>query len=574
MNTSFSDVHKYSSLNYSQILIIFITSVIWFTSLGYRDLIDPDEGRYAEIPREMVATGDWLTPKLNGLKYFEKPAMHYWMTATAYKLFGKSNATARLVSALSGFIVALWCLFIATKLTNVRIGYYSYLVCISSLLFIALGHLITLDMTLTLFLSLAMGALILAQHNRTKVKSCRYWMLFGYAMLAAGVLTKGLVSLLLPGATILLYSIIFRDWQIWRHLHLAKGTMLFLILCAPWFIGVSLVNPEFAEFFFIREHLQRYTSNIHERSQPIYFFIPILLLGATPWLNQCFKVLTNPKQLLSSNINQEDFFRPGTFSFIAFIWIYAVFTLFFFSLSHSKLVPYLLPIFPFIAILIAIYIDCFGIKKWDSLQLLVFSVLLAGAGLVLPYLDAGDIPKAPEAIARFQIMLGAVSLLLLLGSFLSYRWRHKSALTVAIFALYSLLGIKFLNWSYQDLGQYNSAKTMAAKMAPYLKETPNLPIYSVEVFQHSLLFYLNREITLVNYQGELAMGIEAEPEKVIKSVEQFIQLWSNLPQGIAIVEPKLLSSSAMKDLSYTIIYADVRKVAIVKNKLIEVSNLP
>ena len=98
-------------------LVIILIGVIWFMLPGYRDLVEPDEGRYAEIPREMVASGDWVTPRLNGFKYFEKPALQYWMTAATFKLFGESNATARLWVMAAGFAGALWMMYVAVWIT-------------------------------------------------------------------------------------------------------------------------------------------------------------------------------------------------------------------------------------------------------------------------------------------------------------------------------------------------------------------------------------------------------------------------------------------------------------------------
>ena len=562
-------------LNYQQIGVILLTAILWFMFLGYRDLIDPDEGRYAEIPQEMVSSGDWLTPRLNDLKYFEKPILHYWLTATVYEIFGTSNLTARLVTAMAGFITALWILYLTTQLTNVRVGFYSYLVCISSFIFVVLGHLVTVDMTLTLFMSLAFGALLLAQRRRDNDKYCRNWMLFGYAMLALATLTKGLEALLLPGATIALYSLAFHDHKIWRHLYLFKGFLLFLAIAAPWFILVNNANQGYAEFFFIKEHFLRYTTTINARNKPFWFFFVILLLGAVPWMVICIQVLLTPIKVLwvdkfakitvqDNSVQSELASKKGynLFNADAFIWVFCCFVLLFFSFSDSKLVPYILPIYPLLSILIAKKIDRNGIQISALFQMLSFAFLLLIFSIMLPTLDIGDVPKVPSAIKQFQHTMWWIVTVIMVGSGLTYIWRKQTFKAVSILAVTSLLAIQLLNFSYQNIAQFNSAKHMAAVIQPYLNK--NTKIYSVKMFQHSLIFYLKRPVILVDYLGELAMGESMEPSKAIKSIALFKQRWHKQVNAMAIVPLKIVKSLALDTDHYKKVYQDHEKVVIVK----------
>ena len=254
----------------TKLVVAALAAIIWFALLGYRDLIEPDEGRYAEIPREMVASGDWVTPRLNDFKYFEKPALQYWMTAISFKLFGESNASARLWTALIGFVCGLFIWYLGAKLFNPEAGFYGFIITISGLLFVGLGHYLTLDMGVSAFMVLGVGSLALAQSRRDDPVHVRNWMLLGWSMLAGAVLTKGLIGVVLPGGAVVLYSLWQRDWALWKNLHLFKGLLLFLLLTVPWFVAVSLANEEFAEFFFIHEHFDRYTTTAHQREGSIF----------------------------------------------------------------------------------------------------------------------------------------------------------------------------------------------------------------------------------------------------------------------------------------------------------------
>ena len=275
-------------------MAILLCAVLWFGMLGQRDLFDPDEGRYAGIPAAMVDSGDWLTPRLNDFKYFEKPVLQYWGTAVAFKLFGKSNASARLWTALLGFAAALFSMLVAFRLYGGRAAIYTFLLGISYLMVVAFGHYLTLDMALSAFLVMGIGSLVIAHSSQTGEKQARNWMLAGWFALALATLTKGLVAVVLPAATVVLYSLWQRDWSLWKNLHIFKGILLFLVVTAPWFIAVSVVNPEFAEFFFIHEHFDRYTSEVHNREGPIYYFVPYLLLGVAPWLITSLRSLVTP----------------------------------------------------------------------------------------------------------------------------------------------------------------------------------------------------------------------------------------------------------------------------------------
>ena len=180
-----------------QVLLLVAFGLIWFSNLDYRKLVNPDEGRYAEIPREMVASGDWTTPRLNDIKYIEKPALQYWATATAYTLFGEHQWTARLWSALTGFFGVLMVFFTGRRLFGDEAGWNSALVLASSLLYVLIGHVNTLDMGVSFLLSAAVCAFCLAQSDATDARARRHWMLaeHGVGGRRGPVLQRGLFEI-------------------------------------------------------------------------------------------------------------------------------------------------------------------------------------------------------------------------------------------------------------------------------------------------------------------------------------------------------------------------------------------
>ena len=533
--------------------VVALAALIWFGLLGHRDLMGPDEGRYAEIPLEMVNTGDWLTPRLNGFKYFEKPALQYWLTAASFELFGVGNASARLPVAVGAFLGALWAMFVAGRLWGGKAGLYSFLILISSLYYGALGHIITLDMLVGVFLFLGVGALLIAQSDRSDPRRVRNWMLLGWAALALATLTKGLIGLVLPGGAILFYSLWQRDWALWRHLHLGKGLLLYLLLAAPWFIAVSLENPEFPEFFFIHEHFARYLTTVHQRDQSSWYFLPILLVGLLPWLATGLRALARP----GFGWRPE---HPGRFDPLRFLWVYALFILLFFSAGSSKLAGYLLPMFPALALIMGRGLarrDRIGADSW--LLLLLGMALLVAAAL-LPTLFGGRAPAA--ALEQFRPwLLGAGYVAL--GSSLWLRWRgDRGVQAVVVMALGFLLAGQLLMRGFQPLGQPRSSRTLVEAIRPYLEA--GAPVYAVAFFPRTLPFYLGRPVRLAITPSELQLGIDQEPEKWIADWPGFVREWQRPGPAVAVFKTRDFPDFSTGDLPMRIIYRDSRKLAVVK----------
>ncbi len=350
-------------------LMLFVALIIWCGNLEYRKLALSDEGRYSEIPRYMVVSGVWLTPRLNGIKYFEKPPLQYWATAAAYETFGMQQWTARLWPALTGMLGILAVFYTGRRLFGAECGLYAALVLGSSVMYALIAHVNTLDMGLTFFLGLGLVAMLIAFDPRTAARASQWWMHVAWAALAGAVLSKGLIGIVLPAAVVVLYMLFKRDFALWRKLHLVTGGLLFLSICAPWFIAVSLVNPEFPWFFFVHEHFQRYTTTIHNRYQSWYYFIPVLLAGILPWTITLLDTLFNARKCITNDSG----FNSALF---LLIWTGLIFV--FFSLSDSKLVSYILPIFPALALLIGMRLSILGGRTFAWQMVPVAALALIG----------------------------------------------------------------------------------------------------------------------------------------------------------------------------------------------------
>src|SRR6476660_2027248 len=347
------------------ILLAILAAIAWFANLDVRKLQHPDEGRYAEIAREMAVTGDWVTPRLNGIKYFENPPLQYWRTGAAFRAFELDEWTARLPGALAGFLTVLLVGYVGSTVASKTAGAYAALALAGCVWPFGISHLVTLDALLTFWLAAALGAFPLAQHWRADPARQRRWMLAAWAATAGGVMTKGLVALVIPFATLVIHTLVTRDRAPWTRLSMAQGLLLLLLLAAPWFVLVSSRNPEFARFFFIHEHFERFLTTEHRRTGAWWYFLPMLAAGLLPWTGVFLWELQR---------SWNEPVAPGAFGWTRFCLIWSAFVLVFFSISGSKLPSYILPIFPAAALVLGGQLE-----RMAPRTLALFAALLAAS---------------------------------------------------------------------------------------------------------------------------------------------------------------------------------------------------
>ncbi len=532
-------------------LVLLLLAVLWFGTLGYRKLITPDEGRYAEIAREMVVSGDWNTPRLNGIKYFEKPALQYWATAASFEVLGESDFAARLWPALTGFLGLLAVFFTSRKLWGEATAWLASGILASSAWWIGNGHFLTLDMGVSAFLTFSLCGFLLAQRDGASAKENRNGMLMAWAAIGLAVLSKGLIGLVLPGIAIVAYSIICRDLKLWTKLHLIKGLALALLITVPWFLTVSKANPEFAQFFFIHEHFERFLSTEHRREGPLWYFFPILAVGLLPWTSLL------PLAIKKSWISSEQFKSNR------FLLIWSVFIFAFFSKSGSKLPSYILPIFPALAMLMAqTLMDISGkALSWHFVWIAVPGLVLIGA---YPYVSTMVSDNTPQVYnAAYAAWLVAAGLVLTIGAIASFilAGKGKKEAAIATIALAGLVGGQLPMVGHESYAYTNSSYHLVEAIKPQL--TPQSTLYAVRYYDQSLPFYLKRTLQFVDYIDEFEMGQKSEPDKRI-TLDDFIARWNSDTQPIAILQTDTFNELAKRGLKMKTIATDARRLVIAK----------
>ncbi len=404
-------------------LLAFFVVIYWLPT-GLRPLVNPDEGRYVEIAREMATTGDLVSPHLNGTLYFEKPPLFYWLEASAVKLGGMNLWALRFWPIALAFIAAAAVYGTGRKLWGRAAGLWAAAVLSTGVLFYGLAQIIILDMAVSVFLTLALCAFMLAVREPPG-KTRRWWCWALYAAMALALLTKGLIGLVIPGAIIFLWLLLLNKWRELRHAHIFSGFLVLLILAAPWHIAAALANPPpdgwdwphfvtkdwnnqgFLWYYFWHEHVLRYTDpETAHHVQGWYFFPGILLAGLLPW------AFFLPQALWSAV--KGGWLRLKAEPEILLLLLWTLFPLGFFSASASKLIPYILPSIPPLALLIGRFLA--RAQEVPGAPALLWPLRIAGGcalavAAVLPFLPNALGDKIPAGATPW---FGGLTVLFLL----------------------------------------------------------------------------------------------------------------------------------------------------------------
>jgi len=500
--------------------------LVWLATLASRPLFNPDEARYAEIPREMLQGGDWVIPHLNGLDYIEKPPLQFWATAATYRLLGVSEFSARLYTALTALATIALIGFLAARLWGGGAGWRAAAVLAGMFMFVVLGQLMTLDMSLTFWMTGSLAGFLLAQQSPSEE---RRWMLFAWVAAALGVLTKGLVAAAIPAAVLVLYSLWTRDYSLWRKLHLKLGLPLFLLVTVPWhWLAAQRLN-DFLQFFLIREHFARYLTPIAERQEPWWFFGWVFLAGTVPWTVPALRVLVSGWRV-----------SKGPFSPALFLWLWVVFICVFFSISDSKLMPYILPAMPALALLI-------GTQALPTLKrdLLVTSILTTGAALALgaasfalPKLIPDASPGRPYFLLLAKPVREVAVLLLVSGLYVWVNQVRDATRAAAVLGVGWCLAVLLLVRTASLVAPIYSGIDLAAALPTADRQAP---LYSVRTYDQSLTFYLQRTVTLVGYRGELDYGLRKAPDREI-SEDEFLTAWNSQSKAYAVMDKRTFNT--------------------------------
>jgi 4-amino-4-deoxy-L-arabinose transferase-like glycosyltransferase len=471
-------------------LILLLLYVCLFSGLGALGLVGPDEPRYAAIARAMAETHDWITPRLWGTPWFEKPVLYYWLAGIAMRLFGVGEFAARLPSALAALLAVAAVKWTALRTYGVGAAWFALLMLPTSVAMIGFSRAASPDM---LFAGLLTAAMAVACEMLQKPRPGPILRVaFGF-FLGAAVLAKGPAAVILAGGATLLWAALSRQWRApFRFLH----PLIIAVFCAtalPWYVLCALRNPDFLRVFIWQHNFERYVTPIFEHRQPFWFFGPIFLLGILPWL----PLLVSGFHDAARNLQ----FGTCKNSPALFLGCWALFTLLFFSLSQSKLPGYILPAIPPAVLLLARSFLRRIEQKMRGMQVVVASVgivfpLLVGIVCAKPNLTFGPgIAFDPDPIRGLRVAFGAA----LVGggsivAFALYRKWNGAVSTVACTTVVLLLVANRM--VMPGLDTFISARPAAAGLIQLYKAKPDeVAVYNLpRAYGYGLNYYFGTDL--------------------------------------------------------------------------------
>jgi 4-amino-4-deoxy-L-arabinose transferase-like glycosyltransferase len=499
------------------ILYALLAAILYLPGLGRPALWEPDEGRYAEIAREMVVSGDYVTPRDDFELYFEKPPLVYWTDAAAIQIFGVNEFAVRLPAALFSIGQVVVTAALAETMLGVEAGMLAALVLALSPLFFGFARFATLDPALAFFLAAALGAFYFAARDEPfSSASARNWLIVSTAMLALGTLAKGPIALLLGGAIALAWLAFERRLRQLARMPLLWCAAIYVVIVAPWFALAESRNPGFLRFFLIHEHLERYVSSGEHGWGP-WFFIPIVIGGLWPWI---FFVPLGWSAMRDGR-------RSSAARFLG-LWFAVVFV--FFSIPRSKLGSYILPALTPLAIVAG-----YGLSRLRALDTVARRRLLAIVAIASVALAGVLFVFFELVLSPIESGLGVDGLLIAVllaagGLVMDALGRTAARVPYAIgaIALAMLAAVPLTARVREDASSISTYRNLAAGVQPYL--APDCTLASYRHYVQSLPFYTRRRETRVEYWGELSEVATPSPGKspfLIGSDARLRQAWSS-----------------------------------------------
>jgi 4-amino-4-deoxy-L-arabinose transferase-like glycosyltransferase len=544
------------------IVAVLVPALCFLYGLDSAALRDNNEGLYAEIAREMLSTGDFIVPHLNGVPYIEKPPLLYWLISLSMAVFGHTPAAARLVSA-----VAMWALCVSlfrfcSARGNPRAGCYASLAVASAVPVTVAAHFVLFDPLLTSLFGMCMLC-CLQFHLAGNRRAYR----LALVLLGLAVLEKGAVALVLAGGTIGLFLLLVRDVRGWRRWFDPAGLALLLLVTVPWHVAAAHSQQGFSWFYFVNEHLLRFIGrrlpDDYHRG-PVWYYWPRLLVMLFPWTP--FLLLLTRAGGGATAVPAE----PGERTIIKFCQAMTLFPLVFFSLSQAKADYYLLVTAPALALWLAIATapqvqpGCGRRVAWCWGGAAAFAILFAAV-------VAND-PKGQWALSSLAWTALGWAALAALGAFLFRRLRSRSSMDLAMLAVaLAILPTLWLwsravvdrnardsSWQVARLIQQEIDKERGKERGPERgrergpergQERQRRQVLIYRDFEDSfsaLPFYLGRPLPVIDsLSRDLDFGCKKAPGTACMSIDQFRQLRARGPVAVAVRAPRAADFLAM-----------------------------
>jgi len=532
--------------------IFLIFTFVYFGSLSSPAIFDDADATHAEAAREMVANNDWVTLHVDGIRYLEKPLLPYWLVATCYRVFGVSEWATRLPTAFAILLLMILAADWGRRAFGARASIYAALFVVTTIGYYLFSRILIPEALLALTIAGSLYfALLALEHGR----GSRLWYA-SYACLALAVLAKGLVAIIFVGGTLLAYLIVTGEWKRWREFHLVTGTLFFLTIAAPWHVLAGLRNQGFFWFYFVNEHLLRFLGKRYPKDYnklPAIAYWTLHFVWLFPWSLFLARVVEHLRERAKHRVPSEWTFAERT-RMICLVWSGLI--LVFFAISTNQeyyTFPAYLPLLLLAADALAS--DRFG-SCWSKVACAALTImgtaasvaLIAGVwssrNLPVP-LDLGSVLANRQvadntlAMSKFFDLTGPAfaglrlpallaAFALLVGPLAALLWSRRST-RAAVWAL-AITSAVFLFAAHLALsrfGPFLSSRSLARQVQEVIRPGDQVMIYGDQAYGSSLLFYLQRQVLLVNGRSTSLLWGSKYPDAphIFLNDEDLLRVW-------------------------------------------------
>lgn len=493
-------------------LVLLLAAVTFVAGLGRGAITDSDEAFYAEASREMVESGDWLTPVFNYEPRFQKPVLYYWLTAGTFRVAGQSEAAARLWAALAGVGLVLLTVSVGRRSADEASGALAGAIAATSFGYVALARMALPDLPLAFFSTAATWAAMQATLDRERAGTA--WWIAAAALAAGGFLTKGPLAVILPGLVLLPLLVIERRWSALHPRHTLPALAVFAAIALPWYLAMWREHgTSYLQSFFIGDNLERFATERFNEARPWWFYLPVLAGGLLPWTPLAGVWLS----ALADGIRGRSGLGVSTTRLV----VWALLPLLFFTLSIGKQPRYILPVLPPLAVLLAMAVSA-RTRAWRGTD---GARRLPGAGAALragAVLSGGLLLVLAALVWRARLLfvdaepgmtLGAAALVAACGLATVVaalvRGGRGAPWTLAVAAA---LALPALSWGAFPPAHADGVTRMATLVRTHRQHHEAIGTYGA--FVRNLVFYTGvRQTDIVN--DEQLVAFLASPQRVL-----------------------------------------------------------
>ena len=531
------------------VIILVISALVLLYNLDSYPLFVPDEGRYPEVAREMLASGHWFSPTVLGTPFLDKPILFYWVEAFSMHLFGVSVWAIRLPGVIFGMFGCVIAYVVACSCFSRLAGLLAAVFLLLGPLYFGAAHYANMDLQFAIWFSASMGVFILGlklRYYKNKRNAC---MVLMYVFAALAFLTKGLMGFVFPVLIIGIWVVLFKRWVLLKYMQVPIGLCVFFAIVLPWVFLTQSINPNFFYYFFYFQQIGRYIGHSYNNPMPFWFYLPICVIGMIPWTT--LSIMSWPRVsrvwaymgscLDKQYINEYECFKPeGVVAFLV-LWMLVLFI--FFSVPTSKIVGYILPIMVPMAVLLGVYfannIKSIGFYLCSWINVILFAVLgltlwnlesFIGEDVASKILDFPSFANTMDFIAVLFIVAAVANAALLLMR----RRLETMGVWILMIAIFDLT-LVYIAPTFNR----HTALPMLVAVEDYI--TPNTVIVNLGQYNQDLPVYLDRNVYVVydwnsvdldtqdNWASDFVRGemMANTPSPYLLNPITFEEMWAN-----------------------------------------------